>query len=129
MGLTITWLEIVMKYLSLSPVIGLSIVGMGQVVITIPVLVVLMKEIIDHLITEVIMNLKVHTALIIEVIEVLNAEIIVILEVIIVLFIKVLRTEILAIMIITSQIVVVGLVVLLICTNLHTLKRREGLSV
>ena len=65
-----------MEYLSLSPVIGLSIVGLGQVVITITeVLVVLMKEIINHHITEFIMIREVHTALIIEVIEIQITEI------------------------------------------------------
>ena len=118
-----------MEHLSLSPAIGRSIVDLGQVAITITeVLVVLMKDIINHLTTEVIMTLEVHTVLNIEVIE--TQIIIVILEVITVLIIEVLRTEILVIRIITSQIVIVeGLVVLLVCTNLHTLKRGEGLSV
>ena len=81
-----------MDYLSHSPVIGLSIVGLGQVVITIQeVLVGLMKEIINHLTTEVIMTLEDHTVLNIVIVEDLDAP--------------------------------------LVCTNLHTLKRREGLSV
>ena len=46
--------------------LGLSIVGLGQIVITITeVLVVLMKEIINHHVTEFIMIREVHTALII----------------------------------------------------------------
>ena len=75
------------------------------------------------------MTLEVHTVLIIEVIETQITEIIVILEVITVLIIEVLRREILMIMIVTSQMVIIeGLLVLLVCTNLHTPKRRERLS-
>ena len=119
-----------MEHLSLSPVIGRSIVGLGQVSITITeVLVVLMKDIINHLTIEVIMTLEDHTVLKMEVIETQITVIIVTLEVTTVKVIELLKTEIFVIMIITSQMVSVGLVVPLVHTNLHILKRKEGLSV
>ena len=118
-----------MEHLSLSPVRERSIVGLGQVVITMTeVLVVLMKDIINHLTTEVIMTLEDYTVLNIEVIETQITAIIVILEVTTVM-IELLKTEILVIMIITSQMVMVGLVVPLVHINIHILKRKEGLSV